>query len=88
MKKIKTIQIEREIVEETVCDACGKSINTKAGNAYDYTLWIHEGTYDPDGGGEGFEIEWDICEDCRNDFINHVNRFCKHNMRMLTKWEC
>ena len=87
MKIKEVIKVDREVLKEWKCNRCGNSMETEPGNAYECDISLRSGYYDRDGGGEGYNMEWDICETCSGHLVQLLNAFCKIPATE-SKWEC
>ncbi len=86
MKTYKEITENRKYQDKLICDICKKESNGKylgdweTENPDSYYDWQHDITikhyysyhYPYDGGGEGYDLEVDLCPDCFSQVLDFI----------------
>lgn len=80
---LKTETIEVKSIEDLLCDKCGKSLKHGTGEFACYEGTRLHGGFGYGSDKDGIEIEFDICDQCYDDFIGsfkHSPKEEEHNL--------
>jgi hypothetical protein len=73
MQKYKTVKKDYELLDEVICDRCGKLVQETDNNAYNPSWFsMKKGEAYWQYGGMGTYIKLDLCEPCANNLIQLI----------------
>lgn len=85
IREERTREVKENVLMETECDWCKKTIKIERGDAYECTIELRTGWLWPEG-GDGEHRRIDLCKECAENLFEHLEGY---GIRVnKSEWDC